>query len=332
MGTWKVAATACRWHIDFAGPLSTTPEGYKYILLCVDSFSRWPEAFPTKTQNAVEVAEVFYNEIVCRYGCPEYLVSDRGGSFIAEVVSRLCQLLDIKRVKTSSFRPCCNGTAENFNQTIWKSLRCYCDKQENWNEYLQSIMLAYRSTTSAYSTQFSPYEIMFGREIRLAIDNELKPTNQSKRTSTDAYVEKMQSRIKIMQEVAKQNVEDNQKLYKEKYDRSAKPSEYELGQLVWLHTPQIKPGMCKKMVIKYTGPFYIAEKPSEQNYLINDCKTHKQIGHAVHSDRLKPCNMDRDQFLKEMLEANVDIGKEELEGKDNDINQPQVGNDNDSNV
>ena len=37
-----------RWHIDFIGPLQESPDGFKYILLITDSFSRWPEAFPTK--------------------------------------------------------------------------------------------------------------------------------------------------------------------------------------------------------------------------------------------------------------------------------------------
>jgi len=177
-------------------------------------------------------------------------------------------------------------------------------------------MFAYRSTVSAYSTHYTPYELMFGREPRLVLDNEINPSNVKKGTSADAYVENLLPKIKIMNEVAKQNIEDSQKVYKEKYDRTAKPSEFLEGQLVWLHIPQVKPGTCKKMHVKYSGPYYIVEKTSPQNYLINDCKSHKQVGHAVHADRLKACNMDRDIFLQEMREnessPNVS-GAEELE-------------------
>ena len=313
---WAVAPCCSRWHIDFLGELPTTPEGYKYILLCVDSFSRWPEAYPMKSQNAEDVADTLYNQVFCRYGCPEVLLSDRGGSFVAAVVTKLCQLFDVKKVKTSSFRPQCNSTAENFNRHIWKCLRCYCDKQENWNQYLQSILLGYRASTCVYSTQFSPYQIMFGgRDIRLPIDNELKPTAPEKRKSVDAYVQKLMSKIKVVNEVAKQNVEDNQKVYKEKYDQSAKPSDYKPGTLVWLFSPQVKPGTSKKMHIKYSGPYYIVAKTSECNYLINDCKTHKQVGHAVHSDRLKLCNMDRDLFMAEVMNADRDMMVSDREDK-----------------
>ena len=34
-----------RWHMDILGPLKTTKDGYQYILLFVDSFSKWCEAF-----------------------------------------------------------------------------------------------------------------------------------------------------------------------------------------------------------------------------------------------------------------------------------------------
>ena len=51
-----------RWHIDILGPLYKTKEGFEYILLCIDSFSRWSEAFPLKTQSAQETAEVLFRE------------------------------------------------------------------------------------------------------------------------------------------------------------------------------------------------------------------------------------------------------------------------------
>lgn len=69
--------TFSKWHIDIIGPFKkTTEEGYKYILVIVDSFSKWPEAFPLKTQDSGEIAKILYKEIFTRYGAPHYLVSD----------------------------------------------------------------------------------------------------------------------------------------------------------------------------------------------------------------------------------------------------------------
>lgn len=47
-----VADTFDRWHMDILTTLPETSQGYKHILLVVDSFSRWSESFPLKTQEA----------------------------------------------------------------------------------------------------------------------------------------------------------------------------------------------------------------------------------------------------------------------------------------
>ena len=72
-----------RWHIDILGGLPTTKDKYKYVLLVVDSYSKWSEAFPLRTQEATEVAAVLFKEVICRYGAPNVLVSDRGQQFLA---------------------------------------------------------------------------------------------------------------------------------------------------------------------------------------------------------------------------------------------------------
>jgi hypothetical protein len=56
-----------RLHIDLFGPLKSL-NGYKYVLLAVCGFSKWPEAFPIKTLTGDEIARVLYNDVICRYG------------------------------------------------------------------------------------------------------------------------------------------------------------------------------------------------------------------------------------------------------------------------
>lgn len=72
------AAIFERWHMDIIGSLTPTKEKYQYILVCVDSFSHFVEAFPVQTQESAEVAKIFYREIICRYGAHSSLVTDRG--------------------------------------------------------------------------------------------------------------------------------------------------------------------------------------------------------------------------------------------------------------
>jgi len=66
-----------RIHVDILGPLPKTDDGYKYVLLVVDSFTKWCEAFPLVTMEAKEVAWKLYDEIICRYGCPGSILTDK---------------------------------------------------------------------------------------------------------------------------------------------------------------------------------------------------------------------------------------------------------------
>ena len=59
--------------MDILAGLPKTKEGYQYILLVTYSFSHWAEAFPLKTQEAQEIADILYSEIFTRYGLVEAL-------------------------------------------------------------------------------------------------------------------------------------------------------------------------------------------------------------------------------------------------------------------
>jgi hypothetical protein len=56
---------------------------------------------------------------------------------------------------------------ERLNSTLAQSLRAYCSKeQENWSRILPSVMMAFRMSPTQ-STQFSPYYMLFGKEMPL---------------------------------------------------------------------------------------------------------------------------------------------------------------------
>ena len=311
---WPVAKICSRWHVDILGPIGKTREGFRYILLCVESLSRWPEAHPLRTQEAVEVADVLYSQVFCRFGIPEVIMTDRGTQFLSRVVTRLCELFKVKRARTSGYRPQSNAAAENFNRVIWKCLKAYCKDQENWNDYLQSIMFAYRSSVSCYSTQYSPHLVMMGREMRLPLDVALDSFDLEGTATVDEYMRKILPKVKMIHEVVKANVEENQERYKERYDRNATDTDYAPGTLVWLLTPpKTEKGKSKKLQIKYSKLVYIKCKCSNNTYIVIDQKTNKEIDHPVHSDRLKLFHSEFDAFPDRVTEDELDtsVGNEE---------------------
>ena len=54
--------------MDILGPLPITEKGNRYILVIMDVFTKWTEAYPLKNQEANTLASVFVNEFITRFG------------------------------------------------------------------------------------------------------------------------------------------------------------------------------------------------------------------------------------------------------------------------
>ena len=111
-----------RWGIDIVGPLPITREGNRYIVVAIDYFSRWPEARPLKTANAETVVTFIYEEIICRFGPPRILQSDRGTHFVNEVIRKLTKRFRVRHSLSSSYHPQSNGLVERFNKTLCEGI------------------------------------------------------------------------------------------------------------------------------------------------------------------------------------------------------------------
>lgn len=165
-----VGETFSRLHIDILGPLPKTKYGNQFVLLIVDSFTKWTEAHPLVTQEAKEVAEILYNEIFTRYGAPNTIVSDRGRNFMSNLIKALCEMFEVKRHHTSSYHPQTNSICERRNSVLVQVMRSYIDKnQMNWPSLLPSIMMTFRAMPCE-STGYSPHELLFGRKMNLPVD------------------------------------------------------------------------------------------------------------------------------------------------------------------
>jgi hypothetical protein len=78
--------------MDILGPLPITERGNEYVLVITDYLTRWPEAFALKDTKAETIANVLVDEIICRYGCPRVILSDRGRNLMAELIKNLCKI------------------------------------------------------------------------------------------------------------------------------------------------------------------------------------------------------------------------------------------------
>ena len=116
-----------RVHIDLFGPLKTTSTGKKYILVATDAFSKYAEMAAIDDKTASNVARVFFERWICRFGTPLSVTSDNGKEFCNNLTSELFKLLQIKHVHTTPYHPAVNSAVEIINKTVAKYLASFVD-------------------------------------------------------------------------------------------------------------------------------------------------------------------------------------------------------------
>ena len=127
----------------------------------LDYLTKWVEAYPVPDQQADTVARLLVENIVCRHGVPEELLSDHGANFLSDLILKMCSLVGVKKVNTSGYHPQTDGLVEKFNCTITNmTSKSIEGSVVEWNKQLPMLLFAYRSTVQD-STKESPFFLLW---------------------------------------------------------------------------------------------------------------------------------------------------------------------------
>ena len=188
-------------HVDFTSIEETVPlkedPVIRNVLVLQDHFSKYVVAYVVKDQTARTAAETLRIRYFGLFGAPAYLVSDQGKAFMGHVITHLCELYGVQKLRTSPYHAQTNGQVERMNQTIIRMIgKLKEDKKACWSEHLPELLMAYNATRSTV-TGYSPYYLLFGRWPRIPVDY-LFPTlrDSPHQTKMEVSVVAMQKRLK----------------------------------------------------------------------------------------------------------------------------------------
>jgi len=267
---------------DIVGPLTSTPNGNKFIFVLVDYFTKWVEAKATKTIEAKDVIQ-FLKDIFSRHGLPEVIITDNGRQFISDITKTMVDLYGSWIRFISPRHPEANGQVENTNRELEKILRHLSEKQEKWDELLPSALWALRTSKSSV-TGFSSFELLYGRRDLWPLSVLLPDLNKEKNESELEYNIRRFIRHQQWVEEAINNIQ-----YAHSYwvERSKSASnmlhKYQPGDLVlirYINRNKLEPF--------YIGPFKVL-KASKYNTLVLQTLEDKRIlERNIHIKDVKP--------------------------------------------
>jgi hypothetical protein len=152
-----------RWHADLCGPFNPSAEGYTYIMVCVEAYSKVLELEPLKDKTAKSTAAAFTNAVLCRYGGCAEVCTDRGSEWEAEFSEALAKCM-VHHRPTSANHPQANGAAERAVQSVKRALRKTCEMEGSamdWPKHLPWVRLGYNCSKQE-STRLAPYTLLYG--------------------------------------------------------------------------------------------------------------------------------------------------------------------------
>ncbi|KAL2091743.1 hypothetical protein ACEWY4_011541 [Coilia grayii] len=272
--------------VDIMGPLPRSSRMNEYLLVFVDYYSRWVELFPLRQATGETISKILVNEVLTRWGTPQYLLSDQGSQFVSTVMREIFKGWSIHQRFTSAYYPQTNLT-ERVNRTLKTMIASYVGlHHKRWDLYLPEFRFAINSAVQE-TTGVTPAELNINRVLRCPLDNVLLPRDIS--PSSPNY-EKC-AKIKELQELVSRTSYKAKLRQKRNYDKQRRDLEFEVDDRVWRRThpySKAEKSFSAKLAPKWQGPYRVVNQTGPLNYQI----VHEATGEdmrVVHVSQLKPC-------------------------------------------
>ena len=117
--------------------------------------------------------EFLFEEIFTRFGVPRGIVTDQGTQFMSKLVKSITEQYQIRHRTSSPYHPQANGQVESTNKVIEVILtKTIQSSHTEWTDRLPEALWSYR-TTWRNTTGYTPYELVYGKQVLLPIEFQL---------------------------------------------------------------------------------------------------------------------------------------------------------------
>ena len=236
--------------------LPRTPRGHDTLFVVVCRFSKMVVLTACdKTISAEGVADLLYRNVICYFGVPLSIVSDRDTRWTAEFFGEVSRALGVRLKLSSANHPQTDGQTENTNRTVLQKLRALIERQTDWDLHLDTIQLSINTSVHA-SLGETPADVVYGRKINtpLTLMDPLRAGN-----APDWFL----TRARHFDRVRKHLLQRQDKKRAELAKKRRPAVKYAVGDAVLIKRERLRgilpDGAVKKLTANYVGPYRVTK-------------------------------------------------------------------------
>ena len=101
------------------------------------------------------------------------------------------------------------------------------------------------------------------------------------------HIHHLVSQLEVFRAISKQHAELNQAQMKDRYDDRASEVKFQVGDTIWIYIPATQPGLSKKLMKFWSGPYLLVEQTGPVNFRARNLENNKLLSSPVHVNRMK---------------------------------------------
>ena len=145
-------------------------KGHWYILCVIDEMTNYLITAPLYQVRSEEVGEALIENVIIKFGIPEYMIMDQNSAFMSSMMSYLFKKLGIS-IKTVGPYNHKSLQAEHGIKSLSNILsKCLTGQGQTWHKFLLLVTFAYNIFHTPKLGNYSPYELVFGRRPKVLIN------------------------------------------------------------------------------------------------------------------------------------------------------------------
>ena len=144
-------------------------KGHWYILCVIDEMTNYLITTPLYQARSEEVGEALIENVISKFGMPEYMIMDQDSAFMPSLMSYFFKMLGIS-IKTVGPYNHKSLQAEHGIKSL-SNIPCKCltGQGQTWHKFLSLATFTYNIFHSSNLGKYSPDELVFGRRPKILI-------------------------------------------------------------------------------------------------------------------------------------------------------------------